>query len=444
MDTGLLGGVIFVLVFAGMILLHEIGHFAAARLFKIDVEEFGIGIPPRLARLWRAKGWLIIGQTRLEIPVNTDLPFDAVEARGRVAEAVAVKSGNNLALRSIALAASEDGVVNSTPAVFENPDGTVSLRGALKEIHEGTQFTLNWLPLGGFNRIKGEDDPAIPGGMAAAQPWKRLIVLLAGVTMNLLTAVLAYSILFSQIGIPDRSTVVIYVLEEGSPAEQAGIRAGDIVRLAAGEEIGSTEELISITHQNLGQPMEITLERDGVRQTLTVTPRTEWPQGSGPMGVQLTNPFVEVSWFEALPYSFEVTAMDMGNLLSLPGRLIAGTASPQEAQIGGPRTLWNLFQAAVASDVQTRQDDSGETQPTYYTLGVIIALSVSLGTFNLLPIPALDGGRILFLLPELLFRRPIPAKFQATVNGAAFILLMALLLFFYVKDFINPITFTLP
>ncbi len=363
MNTGLLGGIMFVLVFTGMILVHEIGHFVAARLMKIEVEEFGIGMPPRMVTLFTWKG---------------------------------------------------------------------------------TQFSLNWLPLGGFNRIKGEDDPSIPGGMAAANPWKRLVVLLAGVTMNLLTAVIAYSVLFSQVGIPDHSAAAVYAVEEGAPAEQAGIRPGDIIRVAAGEEIGSVDELIAVTRQNLGQPMEITLERDGVEQTLTVTPRSEWPEGAGPMGVQLTNPFVEASWFEAIPYSFKVTGMDMGNLLSLPGRLIAGTASPEEAQIGGPRTIWNLFQAAVASDVQTRQDESGETPPTYYTLSVIIALSVSLGTLNLLPIPALDGGRILFLLPELLFRRPLPAKFQAAVNSAAFILLLVLLIFFYVKDFINPITFNLP
>jgi regulator of sigma E protease len=365
MNTGLLGGVIFVLVLGGMLLVHEIGHFVAARLLKIEVVEFGIGLPPRMLTLFTWKG---------------------------------------------------------------------------------TKFSLNWIPLGGFNMFKGEDDPAVPGGLASHKPWKRLIVLLAGVSMNLLTAVLAYSILFTQIGIPDNNTTVIYATEEGAPAAQAGLQQGDIVLLAAGQPITDPDSLIAVTHQNLGQPLALVVARDGEEVELTVTPRSEWPENSGPMGVMLASPYVPASsWFATLPFSFEVTGQDIGNLLSLPGRLIAGTASPEEGQIGGPRTIWNFFQAAVASDVQSRQPgDDGQTQPTYYTLMVIIGLSISLGVFNLLPIPALDGGRILFLLPELLFRRAIPAKYQVAINGTAFILLIVLLVFFYVKDFINPISITLP
>jgi regulator of sigma E protease len=365
MNTSLLGGITFVLVFVGMIMIHEIGHFAAARWMNIDVEEFGFGIPPRMLTLFTWKG---------------------------------------------------------------------------------TKYTLNWLPLGGFVRVKGEDDPTIAGGMAAAKPWKRLIFLLGGVSMNLLTAVLAYSILFSQVGVPDKHTAVIVALEEGAPAEQAGIKPGDIVLLSDGQRITSTDQMIAITYQNLGKPLLLTLSRDGEVVEVTVTPRTEWPEGEGPMGVAVSNPFIPASsWFATLPFSFEVTGHDISNLLSLPGKLIAGTASPLESQIGGPRSIWNFVQAAVTSDVQSRQaGGSGETQPTYYTLMVIIALSISLGTLNLLPIPALDGGRILFLLPELLFHKTIPAKYQVAINGTSFILLIMLLTFFYIKDFINPIAFNLP
>lgn len=365
MNTDWLGGLTFVLVFAGMILVHEFGHFVAARLLKIDVEEFGIGIPPRMLTLFTWKG---------------------------------------------------------------------------------TRFSLNWIPLGGFNRLKGEDDPTIPGGMAAAKPWKRLIVLLAGVAMNLLTSVIAYSILFSQVGIPERGKVEILALETGAPAEQAGMLPGDIVLVVNDVRILEAQQLVNLTRQYLGQPMQITLDRGGEEVMISVTPRTEWPADSGPMGVQLGVPLTPVkSWFATLPYSFRSTGTDMGTLFSLPARLIAGKASPQEAQLGGPRTIWNLFQAAVASDVQSRQSDSDtQSGPTYYTLMVIIGLSISLGTLNLLPIPALDGGRILFLLPELLFKRAIPAKFQATVNGIAFFLLLAFMIIFYIKDFIQPVAIPLP
>ena len=365
MSTGLLGAVTFFIAFIGMILVHEIGHFTAARWMKIDVEEFGFGIPPRMLNLFTWKG---------------------------------------------------------------------------------TRFTLNWLPLGGFVRLKGEDDPTIPGGMAAAKPWRKLVVLVSGVLMNLLTAVLAYSILFSQVGIPDQESIMITSVAAGAPAALAGLQPGDLITSFNAEPVTDIDSLIALTHQNLGTPVTLLVQRGETELEISVTPRTEWPEDSGPMGVALSNPFVTPkSWFSTLPVSFQATGRDIGNLLSLPVKLIAGTASPQEGQLAGPRSIWNIFQAAVASDVQSRQDSgTGQAQPTYYTLLVIIGLSISVGTINILPIPAFDGGRILFILPELLFRRSIPARYQIAINGTALILLIALMVFFYIKDFINPITITFP
>ena len=365
MSTGLLGAITFFIAFIGMIMVHEIGHFAAARLMKISVEEFGFGIPPRMLTMFTWKG---------------------------------------------------------------------------------TKFTLNWLPLGGFVRLKGEDDPSIQGGMAAAKPWRKLIVLMSGVLMNLLTAVIAYSILFSQVGIPDQKSILITSVEEGAPASLAGLEPGDLVIYFNGEKVSNIDSLIAQTHQNLGTPILLVVQRGEEQIEISITPREEWPENSGPMGVALSNPFVTPkSWFLTLPVSFQATGRDIRNLLSLPVKLIAGTASPEEGQLAGPRSIWNIFQAAVASDVQSRQDSGSENaQPTFYTLLVIIGLSVSVGTINILPIPAFDGGRILFILPELLFHRSIPPKYQIAINGTALILLIALMVFFYVKDFINPISITFP
>jgi regulator of sigma E protease len=365
MNTNLLGGITFVVVFAGIILLHELGHFIVARLLGIDVDEFGIGFPPRLVKLFRWKG---------------------------------------------------------------------------------TDFTLNWIPLGGFNKIKGEDDPNLQGGLAAAKPWKRILVLVAGVSMNLLTAVLVYTVLFSQIGIP--SSVTIRAISPNSPAELMGLKVGDVIESAGGVKIGkNANTLIDIAHQSSDLPLELVILRGGQRQTITVTPRSTYPSDQGPIGISIGNVYMKPSsWFETLPISFSTVGSDIQSLLSLPGRIIAGTISPQEAQIGGPRSIWNLFQQSVARDISSRQPaSSGQTQlPTNYTLLVIISLTVTVGVVNLLPIPALDGWRVFTTLIEMVMRRPIPAKYQVAINSVGLLVLLVLLGFFYIKDLINPITITLP
>jgi regulator of sigma E protease len=355
-----------VAVFAGIILLHELGHYIVARLVGIEVEEFGIGFPPRAVKLFNWKG---------------------------------------------------------------------------------TDFTINWIPLGGFNKIKGEDDPSIPGGMAAAAPWKRILVLLAGVSMNLLTAVLVYTILFSQVGIPDKNSTIVSIVEPGSPAETAGLKVGDFVLAAGGTPITNYNQVIEIAHDHLGKPLPLIIQRDGQTLAITVTPRAVYPADQGPMGIavgQLLRP--ADNWFATIPVSFSAAGNDIQNLLSLPGRIIAGSISPQEAQFGGPRSIWNLFQQSVARDVSSRQPvPSGKSQiPTNYTLLIIISLTITVGVANLLPIPALDGWRIFTTLVEIVLRRPIPAKYQAAINSIGFLVLLILLGFFYIKDFIQPISITLP
>jgi regulator of sigma E protease len=470
MSVSLLGGIIFVLVFAGIILLHEFGHFIVARLLNIEVEEFAIGYPPRLLRLWRGKGSLLIGKEHLVIPINFDLSFDPKLSLHHRVNAIATSIHGKLVLRSLDLAASEGGHYRPDPVSEGEPSsvpssvlpagekeklntvpprpGEIQLSGILKEIRLGTEFTLNWIPLGGFNKIKGEDDPDAPGGMAAANPWKRIAVLLAGASMNLLTAVAVYTIFFSQIGIPDSHTAIIASVDSPSPAEQAGLQVGDVVLAAGGIPVNGYTQLTEITHNYLGLPLPLVILRNGKPLEITVTPRSIYPSDQGPMGVGIGQQLLPArSWFQTIPAAFSATGRDINSLLALPGRIIAGTISPQAAQIGGPRSVWNIFQQAVARDISSRQSTSAEgasTKPTNYTLLTIISLTVTVAVFNLLPIPALDGGRIFMTLPDIFLRRRIPAKYQAMINGIGFIILVTLLGFFYVKDIISPVNFILP
>jgi Predicted membrane-associated Zn-dependent proteases 1 len=388
MNTTLLGGIIFVVVFAGIILIHELGHFTVARLLHIGVEEFGIGFPPRLL-----------------------------------------------------------GVVRDTTNKWHVFFGqNIPPLGETVQLH--TIYSLNWIPLGGFNKLRGEDDPSVDNGMYSAKPWKRIAVLLAGAGMNLLTGVLVYTFFFIQVGIPDTHSVVVASVEAVSPAQAAGLQVGDVILAANGEHITNYNLLINITHQFLGKPMALIVLRNDQEVNITITPRAIYPSNQGPMGIGIGEPLLPAkTWFATIPTAFAATGQDINSLLTLPGRIIAGSVSPQEAQIGGPRSVWNLFQQAVSRDVSSRQTastGSTATAPTNYTLLTIISLTITVAVANLLPIPGLDGGHILMTLPEIFIRKRIPAKYQAMINTIGFFLLVGLLGFFYVKDIISPVNFILP
>jgi regulator of sigma E protease len=132
--------------------------------------------------------------------------------------------------------------------------------------------------------------------------------------------------------------------------------------------------------------------------------------------------------------------------------LIRGIIAPEQARLVGFKGIYDLFDYAIEEDLASRQEAAAAEQagtatpprPTNWVLNIIAMLSVSLGVFNLFPIPALDGGRILFTLPEILFRKRIPHEWENMVNGIAMLLLIGLMLFVNVRDFIDPPQFPLP
>lgn len=366
MNLNLLGGLTFIAVFGGIILVHEVGHFVAARLVGMEVEEFGFGFPPRMLTLFTWKK---------------------------------------------------------------------------------TRFSLNWIPLGGFNRLKGEDDPEAKGGFMYAKAWKRIVFLFAGSAMNILTAVIVFSILYFQVGIPDPSKVQILEVSANSPASQVGIKVEDIIISAGEQPVTSIDQFRSIIISNLDRPLALEVQRGDQKLEISVKPDSNRPASEGATGVLLGNLLRPAgSWFATIPISVKATYETGKELLSLPGKLIAGVIQPSQAELLGPRSIWNLFQQSVQRDVESRQVDSTSPadMPTNYTLTGIISLTLSLGLINLLPIPALDGGRLFFIIPELLFRKRIPPKYESMIHGVSFIILIALLGFFYIEDFIHPVNIILP
>jgi regulator of sigma E protease len=367
----LLAFLIFFLVLAGSIFLHELGHFVAARMAKIEVEEFGFGLPPKAMTLFT---W------------------------------------------------------------------------------QGTEFTLNWIPLGGFVRPKGENDPDVLDGLSAANPWKRLGVLVAGPLMNLLTAVVVFAIIIGLSGVPAPGPVTFLEVSADSPASQAGLQSGDVVLAINGVAIDMVDQARAIILANLDKPITLLVKRGEQEIELSATPLSlRVQQNQGALGVILVGQSRSATLSESLIGGLVNTGLQSVAILSIPALLIQNAIDPAMARPIGLVGMFGAFSQAVERDTETRQEAqqasaSGEPArlPTNYTLSLLASLSVSLGIFNLLPIPALDGGRILFTLPEILFRRRIPPRFENAVNGIAFLMLIGLMIFVNIMDIINPANIQLP
>jgi regulator of sigma E protease len=362
---------VFILAFGGMVLIHEFGHFIVARLCRIEVEEFGIGLP--------------------------------------------------------------------TP-------------GALTLFTwQGTRFTLNWLPLGGFVRPKGENDPNIPGGLAAASPWKRLAVLFAGPLMNLLTAWLIYSFMVTSAGIPVPERILITDVIKDTPAEAAGIQTADILIAGQGQKIRSYSDLRNIIDPNESKPIVFLIERAGKQIELEVTPKRSEIDQRVIIGVYFEEQYSSQpvsSWIEAAQFGSIATYNSMRTIISLPAQLIRGSLPAEQSRVVGLKGIYDIMKQSVASDLEASQSSSTSPRSNPFdqmrTLMIIASLSISLGIFNLIPFPALDGGRILFVLPEIIFRRRVPHRFENLVHGMGMALLLMFMIYVTVMDFVNPVNITIP
>jgi regulator of sigma E protease len=370
MVSGFVTLIIFLFALGGMIFVHELGHFIAARWAGIEVEEFGLGLPSyKIATLFKWKG---------------------------------------------------------------------------------TEFTVHALLLGGFIRPKGENDPNVPGGLASANPWKRLVVLFAGPLMNLITAIVVFSFLISFEGVPVPGSIKIDSVSDNSPAQQAGMQSDDILLAINGQSVTEVSSAITIIKANLDQPVELLVERNGEKITLTATPLSTRKASEGALGIGLGYPTRPATFIESISGGFTVTGLQAAAIAYLPIALIQGAIAPADARFIGFKGIFDMFGVAVKEDVSSRQEaaavptGASTPQPTNWTLNLIGMLSISLGVMNLLPIPALDGGRILFTLPEILFRKRIPPQWENTVNGIAMLLLIGLMLFVNVMDFVNPAKIPIP
>ena len=347
---------LFILFFGAMMFLHELGHYLVAKLFKIKVEEFGFGFPPRLVKLIK---------------------------------------------------------------------------------FQETEFSLNWIPFGAFVRLSGENDPNVEGGFGNAKPWVRIAVLLGGPLMNLATGVVLFSLIFNQVGVPDYNKVLISAVSEASPAETAGLLPGDIVVSVNQLPVESTDELSALIQANKGSEIEIVVLRDGETVVTRATPRVNPPPNEGSLGIAMTNPLVKTSWVNTVPLSFQATYAQAREIFEMPGRLIRNEIPKEQSRVVGPVGIYTMF--SQARDMDQQNAGSGDPFATTFTLRLMAVITVAIGLTNLFPIPAVDGGRIIFIIPELLFRKRIPPKYENLVHMIGFVALILLMFYITAQDIFNPI-----
>ncbi|MFH1353797.1 MAG: site-2 protease family protein [bacterium] len=301
----------------------------------------------------------------------------------------------------------------------------------------GTRFSFNLLPIGGYVKIEGEDmndpsdSPTNFGNKSA--PW-RLFIIVAGVLMNVVLAAVLLSIQ-AGLGVPSLVTeenankvsdLKAFVVEvaPNSPAEQAGIEALDRIISIGPVTNPTTRQVQSVVSENLGQSLEVEVERRGVHKTITATPRVEFPAEDGALGVSLQEMGLElVPWWQAPAVGVARTGQMLVGIVSqfwLLLHMLISQGTTGEV-ITGPVGI------AVYTNEVTNMGIS-------YILEFAALISLNLALINILPFPALDGGRILFIGLEVLARRRLPARIEQATHMAGFVVLILLMLFITLKD----------
>lgn len=311
-----------------------------------------------------------------------------------------------------------------------------------KEEKRHTVYSINWIPLGGFVKITGEDgeEKNNSKSFSAKSPFARVRILVAGVAMNFLLAAVLFSVGFYK-GVPQVAEEVrggiagsekIQIVDVGknTPAEAMSLRMGDEISGVVGGDgnltkFTSVEEVQNYMKENQGKEIKLDIKRGKEELKLTGIPRTDFPEGEGPLGIALAKT-VEVSypWYEAvwkgIEYTFSITITFIFFLFGMIWRLIVG--QPVGLDVSGPVGI-----AVLTGQVAQLGFD--------YLVRFTAMLSVNLAIINILPIPALDGGRILFILIEKLKGSPVSQRFEQRAHNFGFVLLISLMVLVTVRDF---------
>jgi regulator of sigma E protease len=323
-------------------------------------------------------------------------------------------------------------------------------------VWHGTRYSLNWIPLGGFVKMLGEDgeveaekmrqrglseaavDKAMEGAFNRKPIWVRIVVLVAGVAMNFLLAAVLFAVALSLPGTEGRGPLTVTEIQANSPAVAAGLQVDDVIVAADGRTFDVSRDLTAYVRSRAERLVELTVQRDGAERAIAVTPRklteAEEAKGLGAVGFSYeparlveippaaSNP-AEAAW-EGFAAAGDLAVRIPGGLASAVAGLLglAPDAGTAVGPIGIASETGRVLQAPLVSQL--------------IFVGI---LSVNLAVLNVLPFPPLDGGRIAVVLVEAIRRRRLPAEREALVYLTGFMVLIALVILISIRDVANLI-----
>lgn len=296
-----------------------------------------------------------------------------------------------------------------------------------------TKYALRLFPIGGACMFEGEDgmdekEGALsPGAFPNAPVWGRISTVVAGPLFNFILAVIIAVIMVQFIAIAD---VSITKVTEDSPAQQAGLQAGDRILSLDGEKTYINSDIILFSVTTDGKEIEVCYERDGQKYTTYLTPEYNEQEGRYLMGVNMGD-YVNVKGIGSLKYAwYEIRYFVRAAFKSL-GMLLTGRVGRKD--VAGPV---GIAVNVVGKTYEEAKQHGGFTV-FLNMLNITLMLSINLGILNLLPLPALDGGRLVFLLLEVIRGKPVPPEKEGMVHLAGLIFFMALMVFVFFNDLVN-------
>lgn len=370
---------IALLVFSFIVIFHELGHFIVAKYNKVDVIEFSLGMGPRLISLAKSE------------------------------------AGRKL-------------LFFKSSAFFEEH----------KEFAASTIYSWKILPFGGSCMMLGEEEAVEnDNSFSKKSVFARMAIIFAGPFFNFILAFFLALILIGTVGY---NPAAVITMEENSPLIAAGVQPGDIIKEINGERIVVSGELgfYMAIHPLDGTPVELTFDRNGEEFTKTITPISVQNK-DGSQAYKLAFGYgtrQKVGVWKTIGYAAYEVKYWMSTVIQSLGQMITGRVSRKD--VSGPVGIVRIVGDSVDASMDAGKKTGKGVQNVILTLiSLSIMLTANLGVMNLIPIPALDGGRLVFLFAEWIRKKPLPQKFESYTNAAGFMLLMGLMVFIMVNDVVN-------